>query len=68
MTNTNDNNTNNKPNVGYLFPNEKKNDKSPDWRGKLTVDGKEFWVSGWNKAKDSKQMITVTITEIPGDK
>ncbi len=64
MTSKNENSS--KPNVGYLFPNEKKNEKSPDWRGKLSVDGREFWVSGWKKTKDSKEMITVSLTEIPG--
>lgn len=58
------NNINQNPSVGYLYPNDKKTERSPDWRGKVSVNGKDFYMSGWNKTKDGKDMITVSITEI----
>jgi hypothetical protein len=36
-------------NQGALFKNEKQNDRQPDYRGSLNVDGEEYWVSGWIK-------------------
>jgi uncharacterized protein (DUF736 family) len=37
-------------NRGALFKNdEKAKDEQPDYRGRLNVDGVEFWLSGWIK-------------------
>jgi len=34
---------------GALFLNDKEgNDKRPDWRGSIQIDGKRYWVSMWN--------------------
>lgn len=53
-----------KDNSGYLFPNENKaNEKQPDYRGKLTKDGKEWLVSGWKRMKDGKEMISFSLTD-----
>ena len=36
--------------TGVLFKNEKKKtDKHPDYEGKATVDGKDYWISAWIK-------------------
>ena len=36
--------------LGALFVNSKKqSDRHPDWTGSLNVDGKDFWLSAWNK-------------------
>lgn len=39
----------NNDNSGALFKNTKQNDRQPDYRGNATVDGVEYWVSGWIK-------------------
>lgn len=51
-----------KDNSGYLFPNNnKKSEKQPDFRGKITINGKEMLISGWKKGNEG--MITVAITD-----
>lgn len=50
-------------NQGYLYPNEKSNDRQPDYRGKLNVDGKEWLVSGWIRDKDGEKMISISLTD-----
>lgn len=50
-------------NKGYLFPNKKAHDAQPDFRGKLTVDGKEWLVSGWEREKDGERMISLAVTD-----
>lgn len=51
-------------NQGYLYPNEQRaNDRQPHFRGKLTVNGKEFLVSGWNRDKDGQTMISLSVTD-----
>jgi len=37
-------------NSGVLFKNDKKeSEKHPDYKGNLTVDGKDYWLSAWIK-------------------
>ena len=37
-------------NRGAMFKNnDKRDDRSPDYRGTLDVDGNEYWISGWIK-------------------
>lgn len=48
---------------GYLFPNKKTNDRQPDFRGKFTINGKEYLLSGWSRAKDGDNMITIQATD-----
>ena len=42
-----------KLNSGALFKNkEKTNEKQPDYKGPVNVDGKDYWLSGWiNQAR-----------------
>lgn len=50
-------------NQGYLYPNNKSNDRQPDYRGKLSVEGKDFLVSGWIREKDGEKMISLALTD-----
>lgn len=55
-----------KPNTGAIFKNEKKaNEKHPDYRGNINVDGKEKEISLWLKesAKGVKY-FSVAIGEV----
>jgi hypothetical protein len=54
-------------NRGYLAPNKKGRDTHPDWRGRLTIEGKEYLLSGWFKdvTKDGQtvQIISFEATD-----
>lgn len=53
-------------NSGVLFHNDKEgNDKRPDYKGKLNVEGKEYELAGWKRiAKSSgKAFLSVKISE-----
>lgn len=52
-------------NSGYLFRNkDKRTDKQPDYRGKLTdAEGKEWLLSGWIRNKDGEEMISISQTD-----
>ncbi|MDI6976640.1 hypothetical protein [Serratia sp. Se-RSBMAAmG] len=56
-------NKNTTKNTGYLFPNEKKNDRQPDFRGKATIEGKEFLISAWKRDKDGAEILSLSITD-----
>lgn len=49
-------------NRGVLFINDKKeNEKQPDWKGRIDIDGTEYWLSGWiKKTKDGKSYISLS--------
>ena len=53
----------NRPNSGYLFPNKKTKETQPDYRGKATIDGKDWAVSGWTRQKDGEAMISLSYTD-----
>lgn len=39
-----------KENHGSMFPNDRKeNPSQPDWRGKVNVEGKLFYISCWDE-------------------
>lgn len=50
-------------NSGYLFVNKKKTGKQPDYRGKITIEGKEYWLSGWESEKDGEKMWSLSATD-----
>lgn len=46
---------------------ERKNDRSPEYTGKLNVEGREYWLSGWVKTgKDGSKFFSLAVT--PKDK
>jgi len=40
----------------------KAGNRRPDWRGATTIDGKEYWVSGWTEEKYGKEIVTLRYT------
>jgi uncharacterized protein (DUF736 family) len=50
-------------NSGALFTNEyKKTDQQPDFKGNITINGKNFKLSAWkNKGKEGKNFISLKI-------
>lgn len=52
-------------NVGKatLMPvHEKKNEKSPDWYGYVTIKGTEYKISGWNsETRSGNEKISISI-------
>ena len=56
-----------KDNSGTLYRNRKKeSDKQPDVRGSATIDGKEYWLSGWTKQGDKGKFVSLAFS--PKDK
>ena len=53
-------------NRGVLFKNdEKKADNHPDYRGKINVNGTDFWLSAWIKeAKDKRKFMSLSVSPI----
>lgn len=52
-------------NRGVLFKNDDKKDKNqPDYRGKINVAGKDFWLSAWIKeAKNGGKFMSLSVTQ-----
>lgn len=52
-------------NRGIFFQEtDKKTDKSPDYTGKLDVNGKEYRIAGWKKiGKSGKPFLSLSISE-----
>lgn len=50
-------------NRGVLFKNEqKRTDKSPDYSGKLNVDGNEYFLDAWIKSAESgRKFMSVSV-------
>jgi hypothetical protein len=58
---------NNRPeqrnNSGVLFINDKKeNERSPQYKGNITVDGKDYWLSAWIKAGKSGKFMGLAVS------
>lgn len=53
-------------NRGAIWKNDKKTEeKHPDFRGELNVEGSEYWVSAWKRkpgAKESAPPLTFALT------
>ncbi len=48
-------------NRGVLFKNEKKSDNHPDYKGRIDIDGKEYWLSAWiKKSKDGRTYMSLS--------
>ena len=52
-------------NRGVLFrEREKRNDKAPDYKGKLNVEGKDYELAGWiRESKAGNKFLSVSISE-----
>jgi hypothetical protein len=48
---------------GALFRNDRKDDdRDPDYRGNINVDGVEYWLSAWLKvSKDGKKYMSLSV-------
>lgn len=56
---------------GALFRNDRKaNERQPDYTGQATVDGTEYWVSGWirESKKTKKSYMSLAFTAKDADK
>ena len=50
-------------NSGAIFPNEKKSEKHPDYKGKLNVEGKDWEVAAWNRTSQAgKQFLSLKVS------
>lgn len=49
-------------NRGILFENDRKRgDKDPDYKGSINVDGREYWLSGWEKDTKRGPALSLSI-------
>lgn len=58
-------------NSGVLFRNDnKKTDKHPDYTGRATIDGVEYFISGWVKesTKDGKKFFSLAYRRVDSDR
>ena len=54
-------------NRGAIFRNNRKTtDKHPDMTGKINVDGKDYWISGWTcyKRNDGEKYLQLSVTPV----
>ena len=58
-----DNKQNQRDNSGVLFRNEKKdNERAPEYKGNITVDGKDYWLSAWIKEGKSGKFMGLAVS------
>jgi hypothetical protein len=51
-------------NRGTLGRNQnRKSDKHPEYKGKLNVEGKEYWLAGWIKEGEHGKFFSLEVTE-----
>lgn len=56
-------------NTGVLFENDRKEkDTHPDLKGSIEVDGKQYWLSGWNKTTSRGPTISLSVQPKDGAK
>ena len=54
---------NRKDNSGVLFRNDKiENERSPTYKGNITVDGKDYWLSAWVKEGKSGKFMGLAVS------
>ena len=52
-----------KDNSGVLFKNDKKEtDKHPHYKGNITVEGKDYWLSAWIKDGKSGKFMGLAVS------
>jgi uncharacterized protein (DUF736 family) len=52
-------------NSGVLFKNDKKgNEKAPDYKGKVNIEGKDKDIAGWIREGKSGKFISIKISDM----
>ena len=50
-------------NSGVLFANDKKdNEKAPNYKGNMMVDGQEYWLSAWVKEGKNGKFLGLAVS------
>lgn len=45
-----------------FFESDKESDRHPDYKGTINVDGKDYWLSAWDKvSKNGKNYISISV-------
>lgn len=53
---------NRKDNSGVLFKNDKQdNERAPQYKGNITVEGKDYWLSAWVKEGKSGKFMGLAV-------
>lgn len=53
---------------GSLFTNERKEKEThPDWQGSIKIEGKEYWLSGWEKDGAKGKFFSLSAKEKKAD-
>lgn len=52
-------------NTGVLFKNESDNEKAPNYKGKVNVDGREYQLAAWIRtAKSGNKFMSLKLSEM----
>jgi hypothetical protein len=52
-----------KDNSGVLFKSDKiENERSPQYKGNITVEGKDYWISAWVKEGKSGKFMGLAVS------
>ena len=49
---------------GYLYENKEKQGRQPDFKGRVTINGKEYLAAAWKKSdKQGEEFLSIAITD-----
>ena len=55
--------------TGSLWPNDKREkDTHPNSTGKIKIDGKEYYLSGWTKETNGKKWVSLAVKPVDTSK
>ena len=58
-----DNKQNQRDNSGVLFSNDKRdNERAPQYKGNITVNGQDYWLSAWIKEGKSGKFMGLAVS------
>ena len=58
-----ENKANQRDNSGVLFKSDKiENERSPQYKGNITVEGKDYWISAWVKEGKSGKFMGLAVS------
>jgi hypothetical protein len=58
-----ENDRQNRDNSGVLFRNDKReNEKAPNYKGNITVNGQDYWLSAWIKEGKSGKFMGLAVS------